>query len=341
MHAQVERFFENLYLTRWAQPEVSAALASIPSLMMWDDHDIFDGWGSYLFDQHNCPVYQGIFEVAKTYFQLFQQQSAGLSVLANLPNQTAFNQAYNFSDLAILVLNMRSERPPHSPDGASNNYMPDQVLSEKSWNAVYKWLNAQTCKHLLMISSITVVNPTFGLLEKMLGFFPGQHELEDDLRDHWTSQPHLQERLRMLHRVLRFSADKKCRVTLLSDDVHVAAAGVIESDRNDVPPNASVINQLTLSGIVHPASPAMVHYFLEQACKSVETIDRGITAAMFEFPANTRRLIGAHNFVTIEPDDKDMLWANWWVENEVDPTTKTIHPVQPKENAVEPSPTPK
>ena len=341
MRAQVERFFENLYMSRWSQPEVSAALANIPSLMMWDDHDIFDGWGSYPFEQHYCPVYQGIFEVAKTYFQLFQQQSIGSPAPANLPDQPAFNQAYNLGDLGILVLDMRSERQPHSPDGINDNYTPDQVMSEKSWNAVYKWLDAQSCKHLLVMSSIPVVHPTFGLLEKMLGFLPGQQELEDDLRDHWTSQPHLQERLRMVHRLLRFSADKKCRVTILSGDVHVAAVGVIESDRNDVLPNARVINQLTSSGIVHPAPPAMVRYFLEQACKNVETIDRGVTAAMYEFPATTRRLIGARNFLTIEPDDKDRLWANWWVENEADPTTKTIHPVQPKEKAIEPSSTPK
>lgn len=341
MRAQVERFFENLYMSRWSQPEVSAALASIPSLMMWDDHDIFDGWGSYSFEQHYCPVYQGIFEVAKSYFQLFQQQSFGAPAPATLPDQTAFNQAYNLGDLGILILDMRSERKPHSPDGINDNYTPDQVMSEKSWNAVYKWLDAQSCKHLLVMSSIPVVHPSFGLLEKMLGFLPGQQELEDDLRDHWTSSPHLQERLRMVHRLLRFSADKKCRVTLLSGDVHVAAVGVIESDRNDVSPNARVINQLTSSGIVHPAPPAMVRYFLEQACKSVETIDRGITAAMYEFPATNRRLIGARNFLTLEPDDNDRLWANWWVENEADPTTKTIHPVQPKEKALEPSSIPK
>lgn len=341
MRAQVEHFFENLYLTRWAQLEISAALASIPSVMMWDDHDIFDGWGSYSYEQHFCPVYQGIFEVAKAYFQLFQQQSTGAPAPAILPDQPAFNQAFNLGDMGILVLDMRSERRPHSPDSMNDNHMPDQVMSEKSWNAVYKWLDAQTCKHLLVMSSIPVVHPTFGLLEKMLGFLPGQQELEDDLRDHWTSSPHLQERLRMVHRLLRFSADKKCRVTLLSGDVHVAAVGVIESDRNDVLPNARSINQLTSSGIVHPAPPAMVRYFLEQACKSVETIDRGITAAMYEFPATTRRLIGARNFLTLEPDDKDRLWANWWVENEADPTTKTIHPVQPKEKAIEPSSTPK
>ena len=344
MRAQVEKFFEGLYLDNWSQPEVAAVLASVPSVMMWDDHDIFDGWGSYPHQQHTCPVYQGIFEVAKFYFRLFQQQSIDTPDPAELPGQPAFNQAYNLGDLGILVLDMRSERKPHTPNSKSNEYMPDQVMSEASWNAVYKWLDqhvaTQQLQHLLVVSSIPVVHPTFGLLEKMLGFIPGQQELEDDLRDHWTSAPHMQERLRMVHRLLRFSAEKKCRVTLLSGDVHVAAVGVIESDRNDVPPNARVINQLTSSGIVHPAPPAMVRYFLEQACKNVETVDRGITAAMYEFPATTRRLIGARNFLSLEPDDKDRLWANWWVENETDPTTKTLHPVQVKAKPIEESSTP-
>lgn len=67
VRSQVEKFFESSYLTRWAQPEVNAVLANMPSTMMWDDHDIFDGWGLYPYEQHNCPVYQGILEVITYY----------------------------------------------------------------------------------------------------------------------------------------------------------------------------------------------------------------------------------------------------------------------------------
>jgi PhoD related phosphatase len=333
----VEKFFENLYLDRWAQTDMRVAMGSIPSVMMWDDHDIMDGWGSYPYEQHNCPVYQGIFSVANSYFKLFQLQATGALPPATLPAQDGYSKGFRMGTMGLLVLDMRSERMPHRPDGAHDDYKPDQVMSEKSWAAVYKWLDAQEdMTQLLIMSSIPVVHPSFGLLEKMLGVLPGQQELEDDLRDHWTSPPHLQERLRLVHRLLRISAQKGCRVTLLSGDVHVAAVGAIESDRNDVPPNARVVNQLTSSGIVHTPPVAMARYFLEQACKEVETLDRGILATMYEFPATTRRLIGARNFLTIEPDVDDRLWANWWVEGESDPTTKVIHPVQTQQHAVEP-----
>lgn len=334
----VEKFFENLYLARWSQIGVRLAMGSIPSVMMWDDHDILDGWGSYPYEQHHCPVYQGIFDVATRYFKLFQLQMADAKPPAALPDQDGFSIGFRMGSMGLLALDMRSERQPHQPANTKDDYTPDQVMSAKSWAAVFKWLDAQeNMSQLLIMSSIPVVHPTFGLLEKMLGVLPGQQELEDDLRDHWTSQPHLQERLRLVHRLLRLSAEKACRVTLLSGDVHVAAVGAIESDRNDVAPNARVVNQLTSSGIVHPPPPAMARYFLEQACQRVETLDRGITASMYEFPATTRRLIGARNFLTLEPDTDDRLWANWWVEDEPDPATKVIHPVQSQQHAIEPS----
>ena len=62
---ELDRFYEELYLTRWQNKHMSLLLASIPSLMMWDDHDIFDGWGSYPEEIQNCSIYQAIFQAAK------------------------------------------------------------------------------------------------------------------------------------------------------------------------------------------------------------------------------------------------------------------------------------
>ena len=62
MRHQIEGFYEKLYLERWNIPVMSGIFASIPSVMMWDDHDIFDGWGSYPDDLQACDVYQAIFK---------------------------------------------------------------------------------------------------------------------------------------------------------------------------------------------------------------------------------------------------------------------------------------
>ena len=317
MQQAVEKFYFDVYTERWAQPEMARMLASVPSLMMWDDHDIFDGWGSYPKKQHECDVYQGIFRTAREYFRVFQlgigpdEDRAG-----TLKGQEHFSFAHQVGNVGVLALDMRSERTQ------------DQVMSLRSWNSVRDWMDSiKDCAHLLVLSSIPVVHPDFSSLEKFLGILPGQQELEDDLRDHWNNRAHRQERLRFIHRLFDFSAEKKCRVTLLSGDVHVAAVGLLQSDRSDAPVNARVINQLTSSGIVHPAPPGMVLYFLESVGDKVENVDRGVTAEMAEFPATYHRFIGARNWLSLEPDDKNRIWANWHVEGEPKPYTKVVNGV--------------
>ncbi len=338
MQSALTAYYSGMYLQRWSQPDVAAALARIPSVMMWDDHDIMDGWGSYPTDMHSCPVFQGIFSVAKAAFELFQRQvmQPGAHAPATLAGQTAHNSGYRMGGAGLLALDMRSERAPRAGDMDATGGLltAEQVMSDTSWRAVYQWLDTQEAAgdmtHLFVMSSIPVVHPSFELLEKMLGIFPGQQELEDDLRDHWTSPPHKAERLRLIHRLLAASA-RGIRITLLSGDVHVAAIGVIESDRSNAAMSARVINQLTSSGIVHPPPPGVALFFLEQACQRIDQIDRGITGTMYEFPTTSHRMIGARNFLTLQPDSPGnpakRYWANWWAEGEAHPYTKVIHAI--------------
>ena len=47
----------------------------LQQVMTWDDHDIFDGWGSYAMELQFCPVFQGVFFFARKFFCLFQQHT--------------------------------------------------------------------------------------------------------------------------------------------------------------------------------------------------------------------------------------------------------------------------
>lgn len=227
--------------------------------------------------------------------------------------------------VAILSLDMRSERTV------------DEVLSPDHWEAVFSWLSRLTgparCRHLLVMSSIPVVHPDFGLMESCLGALPGSQEIEDDLRDHWCSRRHRIERLRLIHRLLSFAENEGCRVTIVSGDVHVGALGVLQSTRSPKDGNALVINQLTSSGIVHPAPPGIMLFALGQLFRKTEEVDRGITAEMLAFPGTRRCFLGARNWLSLGPDepphpDCGRLWAQWTVEGEEEPYSKVIHPVE-------------
>ena len=337
--AEIDRFYRELYIKRWSQPAPAAMFARVPSIMMWDDHDIIDGWGSYDKALQACDVYQTLFRAAREYFSLYQQhadpaQPASRHPLT-LPGQAHFTLGCRVGPVAIVALDMRSERSG------------DQVLSLESWRAIYDWLdalpahdihgprgNTNRIDHLWLMSSIPVVHPDFALLEQALGLFPGSQELEDDLRDHWTSVPHRQERLRLIHRLLDFSAQKKCRVTLLSGDVHVGAVGVVRSVRGGDPGTGTrVLNQLTSSGIVHPAPPGMALFFLENFVGKSMSDDRGVESEMVVLPGTRYHYIGARNWLALEPTPDNRYWANWHVDGESHPYTKVIHPVDFKQDS--------
>jgi hypothetical protein len=312
----VERFYAELYAARFAQAEVAEALASMPTLMMWDDHDIFDGWGSYSPEEQASPVFQTIFAAARGAFALFQLQTDPAAPAARIPGQPAFNALLRFETGAVLVLDLRSERSQQ------------QILSPESWNAVLAAVDAtQGLTHLLVMSSIPVLHPDMSFVERAFDLLPGQQGNEDDLHDQWLSYNHKTERLRFIHRLLDFAEAKGTRVTIVSGDVHVAALGVIQSQRRPVRHvGADAITQLTASAIVHPPPARVVRYFLEQIGSQAQEIDRDIEGTMQVFPGTNYRFVAERNWMTLDFDDKGRIWVNWRIENAPQPLTKVIHP---------------
>lgn len=324
MRRQVEAFYFDLYCERWSQPEVAAMWASVPTLMTWDDHDIFDGWGSYDTDLQGCRAYRGIFEIARDHFCTFQLQSGAAEAFPGmLLQQEGLSFGHRIGDVALLFLDTRSERSRGT------------ILSLRSWDAAFAWLDELVAgkpppRHLLIVTPVPVLYPTLRVVEWGAGLDP-RHErkrLEDDLRDHWTSAGHASERKRLIQRVLAFGAAAACRVTFLSGDVHVAALGILESDRHaDGASNANVINQLVASPIVHVPPGGLVRWALERTADGEEEIERGIRMRMVDVPGRKRRIVNQRNWLELDVDDQPRIWANWHFEGELEPSTKVVHPV--------------
>ncbi|ESZ96425.1 hypothetical protein SBOR_3157 [Sclerotinia borealis F-4128] len=71
-----DEYYVKNYL-RWYSTEPFAAMnGKIPQVNLWDDHDIIDGFGSYVDEFMRCPVFRGIGGVAHKYYLLFQHHIA-------------------------------------------------------------------------------------------------------------------------------------------------------------------------------------------------------------------------------------------------------------------------
>lgn len=83
MLAEAEGFYLKNYCTCFSEKGMKEAFASIPSVMIWDDHDIFDGWGSYPDDLLFSSVFQGIYQVACRFYLLFQHHTTYQRAIEN------------------------------------------------------------------------------------------------------------------------------------------------------------------------------------------------------------------------------------------------------------------
>ncbi len=353
LEKEIEDYYFRLYSERWLpharsgwgsadKPlDAAQAMARIPTVMMWDDHDIFDGWGSYSPEMQRSPLFQRLFFHARRAFWVFQMQhaveqlpdlvprtdvrvrsddplfepvkwsqvlSGDKLALPLLDEQPGFTFTHSAGPVSLIVADLRTERSQ------------EQVLGPGTWGALQRWLSGIesghaanpgciNCQHLLLLSSVPVVHPKLSLAEAFLDSFGQDHVLDssaDDLKDHWTHDDHEGERKRLVETLLKTASQKQLRVTIISGDVHVAAWGV--AYRKDVGPkdNWAQIQQLTSTAVVHPSLVGVMErlffHVLNNVAQSKQALDVNLSAEMMLFPGSNRYVMPARNWLAIELD---------------------------------------
>lgn len=320
--------------------DAADAMARIPTVMMWDDHDIFDGWGSYTPEMQHCELFQVLFRSARRAFWVFQMQhvledlpdltptarpnvsqrdpqlapiawsdylAGDALALPVLADQPGFSQCYLVGSLALVVADLRTERSR------------TQILGDATWTALQTWLETlpsereagqgRGCAHVVVLSSVPVAHPKLSLAEVLLDNLGHDHVLDsnaDDLRDHWSHDDHEGERKRLIETLSRLAEKKRLRTCIVSGDVHVAARGGIY--RQDTPPaaNWAQIHQFTSSAIVHPSLVGVMErlflQLLNRTAAKAQAIDVQHTVEMMLFPGHHRYVMAARNWLALEVD---------------------------------------
>ena len=305
MIRNLDTFYESLYLKKWSDEQMSLCLASIPTVMMWDDHDIFDGWGSYPQELLDCDVYQNIFKNAKKYFEIFQIRSLKNQTLLT-KDRTHFSFALKFRNYHILGLDNRTQRSIY------------QVMGNDQWKDLNTYLDENILNdNLLVLSAVPVVYRDFSLTENLVDFTSWQEELTDDLKDHWRAKEHQGERMRLIMRLFmniekRKVSKRNTRTVILSGDVHVGSLGVINDHKNQ-----NKIHQVVSSGIVH-TPPTYIEWLGITAVTNDNNEylneDKTIETSMLT-PIGSAKYLRVRNFVTLNEGSDEKLWINWICDN--------------------------
>lgn len=349
---EIENYYLGLYSSRWLPEsrqlwgrspyalDAADAMARIPTIMMWDDHDIFDGWGSYSSEMQHCELFQTMFRYARKAFWVFQMQHAlddlpdlvdiarpnvskqdplfqsidwnlhqqkDALALPLLNDQPGFSIAYHFGPISLFVADLRTERSR------------TQVLGPETWSAFQNWLKTlqpgepkhpgNKCQHLIFLSSVPVAHPKLSLAEGLLDTFGQDHVTDsnaDDLKDHWSHDDHEGERKRLLETLTQVAERLTLRVSIVSGDVHVAAWG--SAYRRDIPPtsNWAQIQQFTSSAVVHPSLVGVAErlflYVLNSTASKIQSIDIQHSVEMMLFPGHNKYVMPARNWLAFELD---------------------------------------
>ncbi len=251
-----EELYSEVYLAYWDMyrthfsPSSSASfahqLATVPYVFNWDDHDIFDGAGSYDSDLQESRVFQGIFGVARFFYLLFQQHTtlhelqednddplvSDVYMTIRQSDHPTFNRFYKAGDCCFIVFDTRSERTRHRVlSRATYRRIETDFLARDST----QWLLREKCAYLFVVLPIPVVYPDMSfyidmfdssLLEAtgVLNDQFGHVGFIDDTYDQWTNKFHVRERDYLVEGLLlglqrRFPI----RTVFLTGDVHAYA----------------------------------------------------------------------------------------------------------------------
>lgn len=248
--AQMVDWYRDIYRGYWGFSALQKVYRCFPTYMIWDDHDIVDGWGSYtpkelagLLDRswelrnlnEQLRLAGEMFEAAKQVYEEYQHSH-------NPPTDSEANQfdySLNYGRYAFYILDMRGH----------HNYNRAELrsLGVEQWMRFEAWLNQQyndPPRILFIISPVPVVHfNSFAINEidlSLLGY-------QDDQRDHWEHRSNWDERNKLLSLVFRWSQQTQGKVIFISGDVHIGAAFKISHPDS---PEARVF-QLTSSGITY------------------------------------------------------------------------------------------
>jgi hypothetical protein len=81
MNEQSHRYYFDTYFKHFGEEGFAQALATIPYNFVWDDHDIFDGYGSFPAELQMSPVFNGIYAAALRFCTWLLTQTCYSSII--------------------------------------------------------------------------------------------------------------------------------------------------------------------------------------------------------------------------------------------------------------------
>ena len=249
-----QELYLGVYQKFWDNIDYRKVLCSLPAFLMWDDHDITDGWGSRVdsFRKDRPTVFKDdwlrLFEAAQSTFKQMQAKRNP----EPLP-QSAVNKSFDFcfkvGRAGFAVPDLRSNRNVRLP----RIMLPEQLAAIHEWVSANKndldvlfFVSTVVFSHdapqvtgamlrfwFLVLGLVKWVKK-FPLLRRVLVWFDiNVGDMRDDINDSWGARVNRLETDRVLDLLFGLQnppdSQEAINVVILSGDIHTAGYSTIYS----------------------------------------------------------------------------------------------------------------
>ncbi|RMZ77086.1 hypothetical protein DV737_g4573, partial [Chaetothyriales sp. CBS 132003] len=161
----VTHAYFHYYTSHFDQPYLREAFAQIPCVLTIDDHDIFDGFGSYPEYMQFSNMFKNIGRIGIEMYLLFQHHTT-LEILRNVSDDTDLftitGTGWHFIKflgpaLAVVGMDTRSERNPH------------QVMAGPTYQGIFPKiaLLPQSVQHCILMIAVPLLYPRLDSAEQI------------------------------------------------------------------------------------------------------------------------------------------------------------------------------
>ena len=269
-------WYRDIYRGYWGFPSLQKVFAGYPTYMIWDDHEIMDGWGSYtkkelsqqldtLFRiedvEANVALAKRMKKAATKVYDEYQHSHNPVT------GDNVFDYPFEACGCDFYTLDMRHNKSvkEDSEDGSG------QILGEAQHERLAAWAekvkNAGKPGPIFVVSSVPTVHlKDFVLnLADWAAVFGGR----DDVRDHWEHDINRDEYKKLMTLLFECSHDSGRPLVILSGDVHVGAIFSLHHAKYD----KARVFQVTSSGITYNRLSALKRKALGKAVKQSGEIE--------------------------------------------------------------------
>lgn len=265
---QIKELYRRLYRMTWRYPATRDVLARVPNLMIWDDHEIRDDWGSRADDSNSAAAAHHIGSLAHAVFREYQRQL--WEDPADWPTEKFEDHFHKWGPIGVLFVDQRGGR----------SFERDTVrpyLGVPQWGRISSALASggyfDDVRALIVVTSVPLVYLGDSITN-------GGSGIADDLQDHWAYGAHLAEQIQMLRALRKWKQVRGRELLVVGGDVHIGCRTDIEHH------GKTIFKQLITSPITNKPPGWFAYQALKALLESEEELSDSYT---FEHSNYTRK----------------------------------------------------